>query len=84
MKKLFLEVAIIMMGLTATTFTSCSKEEITEKKGNSVSYTMRCSNCGAGASKLKIFYPPSSHSHLPPSFNCTVCGHSGNFVLKYN
>ena len=44
MKKLFLAVAVIMMGLTAMTFTSCSKDEIqtglagTEWKGRTSEY----------------------------------------------
>ena len=68
MKKI---ITILAIALFSVTFVACEKEEIE----TSTSVRWNCRDCGSN--DIQVFYPPRSHSHLPPSYVCNVCGKGG-------
>ena len=69
MKKIFIILAFAFIG-----FTSCEKK-VEEIESNATVTRIACGYCGSN--NIQVFYPPSSHSHLPPSYTCNVCGKGG-------
>ena len=74
MKKIFTILAIAVFSMT---FTACEKEvEEQESTLNKTTTSYYCRHCGSR--NIKVYYPPSAYSHLPPSYECLDCGKGGN------
>ena len=72
---------ITVLAIALFTFVACEKEEIEKAEPNNPSITVTSFHCGhCGSRNIKVFYTPSSQSHLPPSYTCNDCGKGG--VLK--
>ena len=80
MKKIIAILAIVLLPMT---FISCSKSvEDVEKSKKSYTIKYECEYCGSA--RLKVFYPPSGQSDLPPSYTCRECGKGGVLRKVYN